>query len=63
MGIFDRMPEDPTPFRDEAARCRDIAERSASSDDRRLMLRLARENDERAMLIEVVLTARARSQR
>lgn len=59
MGLFDRAPEDPAVFRAEALRCRELAER-LDGDDRRLMLRIARDNESRAMVIDATLRARDR---
>ncbi|WP_436804285.1 hypothetical protein [Sphingomonas sp. DT-51] len=54
------MADDPAPFREEAARCREIAGRSGDGDNQRLMLRLARD-DARVMLIEAMIAAPQRS--
>jgi hypothetical protein len=61
MGIFDKMADNPAPFRAEAERCRDLAARLRDGDDRRLMLRLANENDARALFIDAVLASRRRA--
>jgi len=61
MSIFDKMADDPAPFRAKAERCRDLAARSRDGDDRRLMLRLADENDARVLFIDAVLASRRRS--